>query len=84
MPGVGKGVVEDDALAAQTAKLATELADGPTQAFGNAKRLLRTSLEQSLESQMVREQKTLCNALAEPEAKTGLAAFAEKRVPKFR
>ena len=82
--GLVNDVVEDDALAAHTAKLATELADGPTQAFGNAKRLLRTSLEHSLESQMAREQQTLCNALAQPEAKAGLAAFAEKRVPKFR
>lgn len=82
--GLVNDVVEDDALAAHTAKLAAELADGPTQAFGNAKRLLRTSLEHSLESQMAREQQTLCNALKGEEAKTGLAAFAEKRTPKFR
>ena len=57
---------------------------GPTGAFGDAKRLLRTSLENNLESQMAREAETLCRALAGDEAARGFAAFAEKRVPKFR
>lgn len=82
--GLINEVVEDDALSAHVAKLATELADGPTQAFGDAKRLLRTSLENNLETQMDRESETLCRALEGDEAATGLAAFAEKRAPKFR
>lgn len=82
--GLINDVVEDDALAAHVAKLAAELADGPTQAFGGAKRLLRTSLENSLESQLAREAGTLCCALEGDEAATGLAAFAEKKAPKFR
>ena len=82
--GLINEAVEDNVLAAHTAKLAAELADGPTQAFGDAKRLLRTSLAHDLESQMAREQQTLCQALTRSEAQTGLAAFAEKRVPKFR
>jgi 2-(1,2-epoxy-1,2-dihydrophenyl)acetyl-CoA isomerase len=82
--GLINDVVEDDALAAHIAKLATELADGPTGAFSGAKRLLRTSLENSLESQMAREAETLCRTLEGEEAATGLAAFSEKRAPKFR
>lgn len=82
--GLINDVVEDDALSAHAASLAKELGDGPTKAFGGAKRLLRTSLENSLESQLAREAETLCRALKGDEAATGLAAFAEKRVPKFR
>ena len=82
--GLINDVVEDDALAVYVAKIAAELADGPTEAFGDAKRLLRASLEHSLESQLAREAETLCRALEGDEAATGLAAFAEKRVPKFR
>jgi 2-(1,2-epoxy-1,2-dihydrophenyl)acetyl-CoA isomerase len=82
--GLINDVVEDDALPAHAAKLAAELADGPTEAFGDAKRLLRASLENSLESQLAREAETLCRALEGDEAATGLAAFAEKRVSKFR
>jgi 2-(1,2-epoxy-1,2-dihydrophenyl)acetyl-CoA isomerase len=81
--GLINDVVEDDALAVYVAKIAAELADGPTEAFGDAKRLLRASLENSLESQLAREAETLCRALEGDEAATGLAAFAEKRVPKF-
>jgi 2-(1,2-epoxy-1,2-dihydrophenyl)acetyl-CoA isomerase len=82
--GLINDVVEDGALTEHVAKLATELADGPTNAFGDAKRLLRTSLENTLESQLAREAETLCRALEGEEAATGLAAFAEKRAPKFR
>lgn len=77
-------VVEDEALAAHAAKLAVEIADGPTAAFGDAKRLLRASFDNSLEVQMAREGETLAHALTRPEAATGLAAFAEKRTPKYR
>jgi 2-(1,2-epoxy-1,2-dihydrophenyl)acetyl-CoA isomerase len=82
--GLINEVVDDDALTAHVTRLATELADGPTQAFGDAKRLLRTSLENNLASQMKREAETLCRALKGDEAATGLAAFAEKKTPKFR
>ena len=82
--GLINEVVEDDALRARIAKLAAELADGPTQAFGGAKRLLRTSLENNLESQLAREAETLCKALEGEEAATGLSAFGEKKTPKFR
>ena len=82
--GLINEVVEDDALAAHVGTLAAELANGPTQAFGDAKRLLRTSLENNLEGQLAREAETLCRALEGDEAATGLAAFAEKRTPKFR
>jgi len=82
--GLINDVAEDNALAMHVANLAKELADGPTQAFGGAKRLLRTSLENSLESQLAREAETLCGALEGDEAATGLAAFAEKKIPKFR
>ncbi len=82
--GLINAVVEDDALAGEVAKLAAELADGPTNAFGDAKRLLRTSLENDLDGQLAREADTLARAVAGAEAEAGLAAFAAKQTPKFR
>jgi 2-(1,2-epoxy-1,2-dihydrophenyl)acetyl-CoA isomerase len=82
--GLVNEVVEDAALGSHTDKFAAEIADGPTAAFGDAKRLLRTSFDNSLETQLARECETLARALEGEEAATGLAAFSEKRVPKFR
>jgi 2-(1,2-epoxy-1,2-dihydrophenyl)acetyl-CoA isomerase len=61
-----------------------QLAAGPTAAFGDAKRLLRTSLHNDLPSQLTQEMETICRALERPEAEIGLSAFRAKTVPKFR
>jgi 2-(1,2-epoxy-1,2-dihydrophenyl)acetyl-CoA isomerase len=82
--GLVNEVVEDESLATHVDKLAAEISDGATAAFGDAKRLLRTSFDNCLETQMAREGETLARALTRPEAAIGLAAFAEKRTPKFR
>lgn len=82
--GIVSDVVADDTLEDRVTALATQLANGPKHALGEAKRLLRTSLETDLETQMVRETDAICRALRRPEAMEGFKAFTEKRKPEFR
>ncbi len=71
-------------LAAETAKLAARLAQGPTRAIANTKRLINMSLEQSLESQLQAEAMSFADCAASEDWIEGVTAFAEKRKPKFR
>jgi 2-(1,2-epoxy-1,2-dihydrophenyl)acetyl-CoA isomerase len=73
--GVVKDVVEEDALDASLAALAMRLVQGSSGASAAAKRLLRSSCGESLETQMMRETETLCLALRSDEAKDGLRSF---------
>ena len=81
--GLINEVVADVDLDARLSRLMADLAAGPTAAFGETKRLLRASLSESLETQMVHEMQAITAALAGLEAREGLAAFLEKRAPKF-
>jgi 2-(1,2-epoxy-1,2-dihydrophenyl)acetyl-CoA isomerase len=82
--GLVNEVVADDGLDGRMARLMADLAAGPTGAYGETKRLLRASLNESLETQMVHEMQAITTAFASPEAREGLAAFLEKRRPNFR
>jgi len=82
--GLINEAVDDEMLGKSVAELAAELAAGPTAAFGAAKKLLRASYNNDLDTQMAHECETLCEALTKPEASIGLAAFASKQKPKFR
>ena len=73
---VPDGEVEDEALA-----LARGLAGGPTRALGAAKRLLR--LEASLETQMEMEARVITDTARGRDGREGIAAFLEKREPRF-
>jgi len=65
--------------------VARELANGPTLAFGAAKRLLRASAEgSSLEAQMEDEREEIVRAARSDDFREGTTAFAEKRKPLFR
>jgi 2-(1,2-epoxy-1,2-dihydrophenyl)acetyl-CoA isomerase len=81
--GLVTRVVPDDQLADEAGALAAQLASGPTRSFGAAARLLRESLDESLETQMERESEVLSEAAGRPDAREGLAAFVEKRQPGF-
>jgi 2-(1,2-epoxy-1,2-dihydrophenyl)acetyl-CoA isomerase len=81
--GLVTRVVEDAALAAETAALATELAAGPTAAIGLTKQLIGRSLESSLDEQLAEEARLQAIAAAGDDFAEGVAAFLEKRPPRF-
>jgi 2-(1,2-epoxy-1,2-dihydrophenyl)acetyl-CoA isomerase len=82
--GIVGMVVDDDAVLAEAERLAARLADGPTVAFGRIKALLAASLDCTLSEQLVAEERAIAASAAGPEGAEGLAAFVEKRPPKFR
>ena len=77
-------VVPKTELAAETDKLATRLANGPTRVYGNTKKLLYRSLENSWESQLQLEGETFADCAARNDFREGVAAFGEKRKPNFK
>ena len=76
-------VVADDALDAVVATLAASLASGPTKTLGGAKRLLRESADQGLESQMELETRAIAAASLTVDGREGVAAFLGKRAAAF-
>jgi len=81
--GLVTRVVEDADLAADTDALATALAAGPTTAIGLTKELIRRSLESSLDDQLDEEARLQAIAAAGDDFAEGVAAFLEKRPPRF-
>ncbi|HVA81894.1 MAG TPA: enoyl-CoA hydratase-related protein [Candidatus Binataceae bacterium] len=79
---VTRVVPDSDVVSAATA-MATQLAAGPTGAYGGVKRLLLASANNSLETQMSREAEWLSSMSKTRDAREGIAAFLAKRTPKF-
>jgi 2-(1,2-epoxy-1,2-dihydrophenyl)acetyl-CoA isomerase len=63
--------------------LARELAQGPTRAFGAAKRLLHQSTWESLETQMELEAQAIAASGHTRDFGVGVTAFANKQTPTF-
>jgi 2-(1,2-epoxy-1,2-dihydrophenyl)acetyl-CoA isomerase len=82
--GVVNQVVADDDLLSAATKLATKLANGPTQAFGQVKSLLDGSFDHSLETQMELEARGIAAMIDTADGQEGLHAFLQKRKPEFR
>ncbi|MEM7468670.1 MAG: enoyl-CoA hydratase/isomerase family protein [Pseudomonadota bacterium] len=77
--GLVNEVVPADKLMETAKALATELAAGPTKAYGEAKRLLADTLSNTLETQMELETRAICGLAGNTaDAKGGIAAFATK------
>jgi 2-(1,2-epoxy-1,2-dihydrophenyl)acetyl-CoA isomerase len=77
-------VVPDGELAAAAHGLARELAQGPTRAFGGAKRLFHQSTWESLETQMELEAQAIAASGRTDDFRAGVTAFANKQpVPPF-
>jgi len=81
--GLVTRAVADDLLMNEATTLASELAAGPTGAFGRARRLLLSSFETSLETQMELEAREIAACARTAQGKEGIAAFLEKRKPSF-
>ncbi len=76
-------VVPNDDLEAETTKLATRLANGPTHVYGNTKALFYRSLESEFESQLQAEAEYFADCASRSDFKEGVTAFIEKREAKF-
>ena len=83
--GMVTRVVPDAELRASVDALARELAQGPSKAFGAAKRLLHQSTWESLETQMEAEAQAIAACGHTEDFRAGVTAFAEKKpAPTFR
>lgn len=81
--GLVTRVVPADSLATHALAVARELADGPTYAFGRMKRLLRESGGNTYREQLEAERAAIVDCGATSDGREGLAAFAERRSPRF-
>jgi len=81
--GIVTRVVPTAELVDQARALAGELAQGPTKAFGAAKRLLHSGWTGTLETQMELETRAIADIARTADAQEGIAAFTQKRAPEF-
>ena len=81
--GMINRVVPAGELQNEAAKLAAELAAGPTAAFGRVKRMLNATFANDLRSQLALEADCQVESGNSPDFKEGVAAFFEKRPPEF-
>ena len=81
--GLVSEVVEADALAARAAELAATYAGLPTRAIGMTKRLFDHADTATLEEQLELEAQLQAAATQGDDFREGVAAFLEKRPPKF-
>jgi 2-(1,2-epoxy-1,2-dihydrophenyl)acetyl-CoA isomerase len=81
--GLVAEVVADGRLSARAADLAAMLAALPTRAIGLTKRLLDRAALSSLEDQLELEADLQAEAAQSADFKEGVAAFLEKREPRF-
>lgn len=81
--GIVNRVVSTEDLESETRKLAERLASGPTIAYGNIKKLIIQSSENSLDQQLQAEAETFGETVMSEDWVEGVSAFNEKRPPRF-
>ena len=81
--GLVSEVVEADSFAARTAEYAATSASLPTRAIGMTKRLFDHAGTATLEEQLEMEAQLQAAAAATADFREGVAAFVEKRAPRF-
>jgi 2-(1,2-epoxy-1,2-dihydrophenyl)acetyl-CoA isomerase len=81
--GLVHEVVPSEELGSRAWARATELAAGPTFAYGRMKNLMVSAFSESLESQLALERRGAVDAAVRDELPEGIRAFLEKRPPKF-
>jgi len=81
--GIVNEVVPDDQLAERSTALATQLAQGPTEAFAMTKKLVLASASESFETQMELEARGIAAMSRTADAREGIAAFFDKRPATF-
>lgn len=81
--GLVTTVVDDADVIGEAEHTAHRAAQGPTAALGRVKRLLGSSPDNTLADQLAAEVDAVAASAAGPEGAEGLAAFVEKRAPRF-
>ncbi|HYB98773.1 MAG TPA: enoyl-CoA hydratase [Candidatus Limnocylindrales bacterium] len=76
-------VVPAAELQNEARKLALDLAQGPTRAYGEVKRLLLATFDNGLETQMELESRAIAAMGGTADGAEGVRAFVEKRPPRF-
>ena len=82
--GVVNEVVPNEEVLPRANALAQRFAAGPTAAFGAVKTLLNGTFDQTLESQMELEARTIGDLVLGADGQEGIHAFLEKRKPTFK
>jgi len=82
--GLVSEVIEADSFAARVAERAAELAAAPTRAIALTKRLYDEAATSTLEEQLEREAAAQAEAAQTDDFREGVAAFGEKREPRFQ
>ena len=82
--GLVDRVVADDKLQDESAALAKKLAEGPTVAYGEIKRLFMRAGASQLTAQLEDEALTLARVAASADAQEGITAMVERRKPAFK
>ena len=82
--GLADRVVADEKLQDEAMAMARTLADGPTVAYAEIKRLFLRAGTAHFESQLEDEALTLARVAATADAQEGIAAIVERRKPVFR
>ena len=81
--GLVDEVVPADKLIERAEQIAVQLANGPTKAYGEVRRLMTSVEDLPLEAQLELEAQALSRTAATHDAREGLTAFVEKRKPVF-
>ena len=81
--GLVNRVVPADHLVQQTLAMARKLAEGPREALGRMKRLIRESAQRDLRGQLDAEAESFLVCAGTSDFAEGLKAFTEKRTPRF-
>lgn len=82
--GIVNWVTSVEKLATETESIARRLAQGATAAYGETKRLVHQSTDQTLTTQLNAEVEAFARCAATRDFAEGVNAFAEKRKPDFR
>ncbi|MFN8558932.1 MAG: enoyl-CoA hydratase-related protein [Dehalococcoidia bacterium] len=81
--GIVTRVAPDAELLATAEEVAAQLAAGPTEAIGAAKRLLHSGFAETLETQMELETRAIAAMSRSHDGREGVDAFVNKRAPLF-
>ena len=81
--GLLSRVVDDASLEAEALALARQLADGPTQTFGEMKRLFLSSSEQPLEAQLELEARAIARCARTDDSWNAIQSVLAKQKPAF-